>query len=101
MLKGPKALLTQFGKCRSYIINFFISVKFLLKTYKSEGIDINAKDNNHRTAAESIQDFQFGFGFGFNLDDQKKIRELFKAERVVEREEQVVTRSTNKANKAK
>ena len=60
-------------------------VKFLLKAYKSKGIDINAKDDNQRTAEKLAKN-----------EGYKNILELFQAERVVNREDRVVTRSISK-----
>ena len=81
----------------------FEAVKFLIKTYKSNGIDINAKDNNQQTA-EELMPLNYPDSYAILMPyaipgDDIRIRELFIAERVVKREERVVTRSISKANK--
>ena len=60
-------------------------VKFMLKTYKIKEIDINAKDDNGRTAEDLAQN-----------EEYKTILELFQAERMVTRKDRVVTRSISK-----
>ena len=65
-------------------------VKFLFKAYKSKGIDIYAKDDNQRTAETLAKN-----------EGYKTILELFQAERVVSRQDRVVTRSITKGRKAR
>ena len=64
-------------------------VKFLLKTYKIKEIDINAKDDNGRTAEDLAQN-----------EEYKTILELFQAKRMVTRKDRVVTRSISIEYKA-